>query len=112
MIKAKNQDAHRMFMMAAFLLSTVFLVSYVIYHAQFGHVSYGGTGSIRYVYFFILITHILLSVVVIPLVLYAIYYALSNQLEKHKKTVKWTFPVWLYVAVSGVAAYAMLTPYI
>lgn len=111
-IKSQNQQAHRKFMMTAFLLSAVFLVSYVVYHAQFGHVSYGGEGTLRIVYFAILITHILLSAVVVPLVLFAVYYALSNQLEKHKKMVQWTFPVWLYVGVSGVTTYVMLTPYI
>lgn len=111
-IKSGRKISHRNFMMSAFTLSAIFLISYVIYHAQVGHVKYQGEGLIRYVYFFVLITHIILSTVVVPLVLFAIYYAFSGQFVRHKRMVKWTYPVWLYVAISGVMAYAMLSPYL
>lgn len=110
-IKNRNISLHRTFMMAAFTLSSLFLVSYVIYHSQGHQVSFGGEGAIRYFYFFVLISHIALSAIVVPFVLFAIYFAWSNQITKHKKLVKWTFPIWTYVAASGVMVYLMISPY-
>jgi len=102
---------HRTAMFSAVGLSSLFLVSYVIYHYQAPHTSFGGQGIIRTVYFIILISHIILAAVIVPLVLLSIYFAISEQIDRHKKLVKWTFPIWLYVAVSGVVVYLMISPY-
>jgi putative membrane protein len=110
-IKQKNVTAHRRSMQSAFVLGSLFLVSYVLYHLTNDSTSFGGVGEIRYVYFFVLISHILLSIGVVPLVLLAVYFAWSNQIARHKKMVKWTFPIWLYVSVTGVVAYLMISPY-
>jgi putative membrane protein len=110
-IKKHNIQLHRLAMFAAFSLSSLFLVSYVIYHFQSVHTVFGGTGLIKTVYLSILLTHILLAIAIVPLVLLSIYFAISNQIIKHKKIVKWTFPIWLYVAVSGVIVYLMISPY-
>ncbi len=111
MIKQKKIAYHRTFMMSAFVLSSIFLISYVIYHNNAESTSYGGVGLLRYVYFFILITHIILATVVVPLVLLAIYFAWTKQITRHKKIVKWTYPIWTYVAFTGVAVYLMISPY-
>ncbi len=110
-VKNKQVAYHRMFMMSAFVLSSIFLVSYVIYHNNAESTKFGGEGMIKYVYFFILITHIILAATVVPFVLTTIYYAWSNQIEKHKKLVKWTYPIWTYVAGTGVIVYLMISPY-
>lgn len=110
-IRSKNIALHRALMMSAFILSSIFLVSYVIYHNNAESTKYGAEGILKMVYFFILITHIILSMVVVPLVLLAIYFAWSGQITKHKKIVKWTYPVWLYVASTGVIVYLMISPY-
>ncbi|HAI77407.1 MAG TPA: DUF420 domain-containing protein [Microscillaceae bacterium] len=110
-IKQKNIRVHRMLMMTAFVLSSIFLVSYVVYHNNAEHTSFGGVGVLRYAYFFILITHILLAIVVVPFVLLALFFALTNQIERHKRIVKWAYPIWAYVASSGVVVYWMISPY-
>ncbi|WP_299458886.1 DUF420 domain-containing protein [uncultured Microscilla sp.] len=110
-IKNKKEQYHRVFMMTAFVLSSLFLVSYVIYHSQGHEVPFGGQGTIRYFYFVILITHIGLSLFVVPLALFAIYFAITKQIDRHKKIVRWTFPVWVYVAFTGVLVYLMISPY-
>ncbi|TAH18160.1 MAG: DUF420 domain-containing protein [Cytophagales bacterium] len=125
-IKNKNIKMHRATMMTAFIFSSIFLVLYVIYHfspiasVKFGDINYDKVvdesellevGFVRYIYLTILLTHILLAGIVVPLVLFAFYFALSNQIEKHKKMVKWTYPIWLYVAVTGVIVYLMISPY-
>lgn len=110
-IKSGNQKLHKTAMYSAFALSAIFLISYVLYHANAEHTKYGGEGTIRYVYFFLLISHILLSVAIVPLVLFSIYFAVSGKNQKHKKIVKWTWPIWMYVAVSGVIVYFMIKPF-
>jgi putative membrane protein len=124
-IKRNLQKYHITAMLAAFALSSIFLVSYVAYHSQgletkFGDINHNGVleasesiqvGAIRYFYYFILLTHIILAVVVVPLVLLAIYFGATKQYIKHKGIVKWTFPVWLYVAITGVLVYLMISPY-
>jgi len=102
---------HRTAMFSAVGLSSLFLVSYVIYHYQAPHTSFGGVGLIRTFYFLLLISHIILAAVIVPFVLLTVYFAISNQIDKHKKIVKWTFPIWLFVAVSGVVVYLMIRPY-
>ena len=102
---------HRNTMILAFLLSCVFLVSYVISKISNAPVPYGGDGIIRYVYFFILITHVVLSAFIIPLVLFTMYRGLSGQYDKHARIARWTFPIWLYIAVTGVLVYVFMWPY-
>ena len=108
-IKKKMVKQHRISMVSAFVLSSIFLLSYVAYHSlrEAGHVTYGGEGAIKYIYYFILLTHILLSVPIIPLSMLSIYRALKNQLDKHRKLVKFTLPIWLYVSFTGVIVYLM-----
>lgn len=91
--------------------SIAFLVMYIAYHITSDSTPYGGEGSIRYFYYFILISHILLSIIVIPLVLVTYVRGLTNQIERHRKIARITFPLWLYVAVSGVIVYWMIAPY-
>jgi len=98
-------------MKIAIALSLVFLVMYVAYHMTSDSTPYGGEGVLRYVYFFILITHIVLSIGVIPMVLITYVRALSKQFESHKKIARYTFPIWLYIAVTGVIVYLMISPY-
>ncbi len=107
----KEYKMHRNVMITAFGLSAIFLVSYVISKISNDPVPYGGEGILRYVYFFILITHIVLSTIIIPLVLFTMYSGLSGQYEKHSKIARWTFPIWLYVAVTGVLVYCFMWPY-
>jgi len=109
-----NQDrkiAHRNVMITAFGLSALFLVSYVISKISNEPVPYGGEGALRYIYFFILITHIALSAIIIPLVLFTMYRGLTGEYTKHKKIARWTFPIWLYVAITGVLVYLFMLPY-
>ncbi len=110
-IKKKNIAAHRQMMTVSFILGSLFLVSYVLYHLSNESTSFGGTGLIRPIYYFLLVTHITLSIGVVWFVLRAIYFALSNQIDLHKKVVKWAFPIWLYVSVTGVVVYLMISPY-
>ncbi len=110
-IKKKKVGLHQKFNSTAFILGALFLVCYVLYHASAESTPYGGEGTIRYVYYFLLISHIVLSIGVVPLVLMAFYYALNGMIDKHKKIVKYTFPIWLYVSVTGVAVYLMISPY-
>lgn len=107
----KEYKMHRNVMITAFVLSTIFLVSYVISKISNDPVPYGGEGIFRYVYFFILITHIVLSTIIVPLVLFTIYRGLSGQYQKHAQIARWTFPIWLYVSVTGVLVYVFMWPY-
>jgi len=110
-IKNGKRKLHERLMTSAIALSVVFLVMYVAYHMTTDSTKFGGEGVIRNVYFFILITHILLSIAVIPLVMITYVRALANKFDKHKKIAKITFPIWLYVAITGVVVYLMISPY-
>ncbi|MFT6214420.1 MAG: putative membrane protein [Roseivirga sp.] len=110
-IKSKNIKVHKAFNTTALVLGALFLLCYVTYHASAPSTAFGGEGSIKYVYYFLLISHILLSIGVVPLVLLAFFYAWSGRFEKHKKMVRFTFPIWLYVSVTGVIVYLMISPY-
>lgn len=110
-IKNGNIKAHQFFMKTAIACSVVFLVMYVAYHMTSDSAVYGGHGYIRYVYYFILITHIVLSIAIIPLVLITYVKALAKNFDKHKKIARITFPIWLYVAITGVIIYLMIAPY-
>ena len=110
-IRNKKRQLHERLMKTCIGLSAIFLVMYVLYHMTSDSTPYGGEGPVRYVYYFILITHIILSVVVIPFVLFTLGRALGGNFEKHKALAKYTFPVWLYVAITGVIVYLMISPY-
>ena len=112
-IRGGRIRAHRASMLTAFTLSSVFLVLYVVYHAfpQTREAHFGGVGWVRPVYFTILISHIALAAITVPFVLTALYFALTGQFARHKAVTRWTFPIWLYVAVTGVVAYLMIAPY-
>ena len=110
-IKKGNKDMHQRLMTLAIVLSLAFLVMYVAYHMTADSTKFGGEGFIRLVYFFLLISHILLSIAVIPLVLITYVRALAAKFDQQKKIAKITFPIWLYVAVTGVIVYLMIAPY-
>ena len=110
-IKRKKIAQHRAAMVTAFAFSAIFLVSYVITHISTPDAKFGGEGTVRYVYFFILISHIALSIPVLPLAMFAIYRGWNGEITKHKKVVRYTFPIWLYVAVTGVLVYLFMAPY-
>ncbi len=110
-IKNGNRKLHEKLMTTAIALSVFFLVMYVAYHMTSDSTKFGGEGFIRYVYFFLLISHILLSIAVIPLVLVTYVRALAERFDRHKKIARITFPIWLYVAVTGVIVYLMISPY-
>lgn len=110
-IKNGKIKVHENLMKTAIGCSIAFLVMYVAYHMTSDSTPYGGEGWIRYVYFFILISHILLSIIIIPLVLITYVRALAARFDKHRKIARITFPIWLYVAVTGVIVYLMIAPY-
>lgn len=107
-IRLKKVTAHKTCMLTAFGVSSLFLISYLIYHYHVGSVLFGGTGWIRPVYFTLLISHIVLAVCIVPLALITIYRAWTEQFEKHMRIARWTLPLWLYVSVTGVIVYWML----
>lgn len=109
--KMNRADLHKRFINTAVVLSILFLLSYVTYHFTHGEVKYGGEGTIRWIYFFILISHIVLAAVSFPFILLSLSYAISNQYHKHRRLVKVAFPMWLYVAITGPIVYLMLRPY-
>jgi putative membrane protein len=110
-IKNGNRKRHELLMKIAIACSLVFLLLYIAYHMTTDSTMFGGTGFIKYVYFFILLSHIILSIATIPLVLITYVRALAEKFDKHKKIAKITFPIWLYVAVTGVIVYLMISPY-
>jgi putative membrane protein len=110
-IKNKNIVLHENLMTTAIGCSVAFLVMYVAYHMTSDSTKFGGEGVIKYIYYFILITHILLSIIIIPFVLITYVRAITNEIELHKKIAKITFPMWLYVAITGVVIYIMISPY-
>jgi putative membrane protein len=110
-IKSGNRKAHQVAMTTSIALSVLFLLSYVLYHTTHESTAFGGEGAIRYLYFFILLTHIVLAIVIVPLVLITFSRAMSEQFDKHRKIARITFPIWLYVSVTGVIVYFMISPY-
>jgi putative membrane protein len=107
-VRQKRIAAHRVCMLAAFALSSVFLITYLIHHGQVGSVPFRGEGWIRTVYFALLIPHIVLAAVILPLALFTIYRGWTARIELHRKVARWTLPIWLFVSFSGVAVYLML----
>lgn len=110
-IKNRNKRLHENVMKVCIALSATFLVMYVVYHMFSDPTPFGGEGAVKYLYYFILISHILLSIGVVPFVLFTFSRALAGQYERHKALAKFTFPLWLYVAVTGVVVYWMIRPY-
>lgn len=110
-VKQGNIKLHKRFVLAAFIATTLFLVCYLTYHSLAPETHYGGTGVLKYVYFFILITHIVLAAVIVPLALITVTRGLNMKVEKHKKIARWTMPLWLYVSLTGVLVYLMISPY-
>lgn len=110
-IKNGKRILHEFFMRTCIALSLLFLVMYVAYHMTSDPTSFGGEGTIRYVYYFILVSHIILSIGVVPLVLFTYARAFNEEFDRHKKLARITFPIWLYVAVTGVIVYLMISPY-
>lgn len=110
-IKRKQVAIHKRLNVTALLLSSVFLISYLIFHSAGMETKFGGQGAIRVVYFFILITHIILAAVILPFILITFYWGMKMDVVKHRKIARWTFPLWLYVTISGVLVYLMISPY-
>lgn len=110
-IRKGNIKVHRAAMATAFGLSSIFLVSYVTYHFLGERTIYGGDGYLKLFYYFILLTHIVLAVVIVPLVLLSMYFALTEQFNRHRRISRWTFPIWLYVGITGVLVYLLISPY-
>jgi putative membrane protein len=108
LIKRQRRELHKRCMLAALTASTLFLISYVIYHANTGSRPFPGTGPIRVIYFSILITHVILAALILPLALVTTFRGLRAQYARHVKVARWTLPVWLYVSVTGVIIYLML----
>ncbi|KGP91860.1 membrane protein [Pontibacillus chungwhensis BH030062] len=111
MIIRKNVKWHKRFIFAAFTSTALFLVSYLTYHSMASSTSFGGEGFIQYVYYFILITHIVLAAAIVPLALLTLFRGLSMKVDKHRKIARWTMPLWLYVSITGVVVYLMISPY-
>jgi putative membrane protein len=107
-IRRGNVSAHRKLMLSALAVSCLFLVSYVVYHAQHGSVRFQGQGAVRAVYFVILVTHVVLAAAIVPLVVVTLRRALLGDFARHRRLARWTYPIWLYVSVTGVIVYLML----
>jgi len=110
-IKNKKISLHQRLMKTAIACSVIFLILYILYHMTSDSTVYKGEGSSKYIYYFVLISHILLSIAVIPFVLITYVRAITNDIKRHKRIAKITFPLWLYVAISGVIVYLMISPY-
>jgi len=106
-IRQQNRGVHRKFMIAALVVSALFMVSYLTYHSQVGNVKFAGEGGVRPVYFTILASHVILAALIVPMVIITAFHALRGSFERHKRIARWTFPTWLYVCVSGVIVYLM-----
>ncbi len=106
-IKQKNRFAHRACMAGALVISTIFLVSYLTYHAEVGYQPFAGQGIIRPFYFTLLGSHVILAAIIVPMVLITVTYALKGNFNKHPLIARWTLPVWLYVSISGVIVYLL-----
>jgi len=107
-VRRGDHDTHRRMMVGAFGASSVFLVGYLAYHYVHGDTKFLGTGVIRYAYFSVLISHVLLSIGVVPMALASFYFAFQHRFEAHKKVTRFLFPIWLYVSVTGVVIFLML----
>jgi uncharacterized membrane protein YozB (DUF420 family) len=107
-IRAGKRDVHKSFMISAFAVSTVFLISYVLYHIRVGHVEFHGRGWVRPIYFVLLLSHTVLAIVIVPLILITLRRAWLEKFDKHRVIARWTLPLWFYVCVTGVIVYLMV----
>jgi len=110
-IRKKNINMHKKINVTAFILSSLFLVSYVIYHALAKETTFPLDNALRPVYLFILLSHISLAALVLPIILITFYRGLNMQVDRHRKIARWAFPIWLYVTITGVIVYLMISPY-
>jgi len=110
-IKQKKIELHKKINITAFALSALFLISYVTYHFFVPETKFGGEGGIRTVYYIILVSHIILAALVLPLILISFWYGLQNKIVQHKKITRFSYPIWLYVTITGVVVYLMISPY-
>lgn len=110
-VKKKNYQLHKNIMIAAMLLSVLFLVSYIAHHLFNGETKFGGEGTLKSVYYFILLTHIPLAAIILPFILFTAYRGLTAEYSIHKKMARYTFPLWLYVSITGVLVYILISPY-
>lgn len=110
-VRQKKYTLHKKIMLAAIVLSVLFLISYICHHLFAGDTKFGGVGTIRYFYFFILITHIFLAAIILPFILFTAYRAMISEFPQHKRIARITWPIWLYVSVTGVLVYLMINPY-
>jgi putative membrane protein len=110
-VKNKKYLLHKRIMITAIILSCLFLVSYICHHLFTGETKFGGEGNIRYIYYFILGTHIVLAVIILPFILFTAYRSMIGEFARHKKLARITWPIWFYVAVTGVVVYFMISPY-
>ncbi len=106
-IRHQNSSQHRLCMILALLISTVFMISYLTYHAQVGYLPFAGKGIIRPFYFTLLASHVILAAVIVPLVLLSVYFVLTGNFNRHPRMARWTLPLWFYVSVSGVLIYIL-----
>jgi len=106
-IRKQNKTVHKACMIAALAVSTVFMIFYLYYHAKVGYIPFAGQGDIRYLYFSLLASHVILAAIVFPMVLITATLALRSKFNTHKRIARWTLPIWLYVSVSGVSIYIM-----
>jgi putative membrane protein len=110
-VRQSKYVLHKKIMLTAIVLSVLFLVSYICHHLFAGDTKFGGVGTIRYFYFFILITHIFLAAIILPFILFTAYRAMISEFPQHKRIARLTWPIWLYVSVTGVLVYLMISPY-
>jgi len=110
-VRRKNVPVHRGFIFLAFCFTAAFLFFYLLYHFSVPSAKFGGVGLLRYIYFFLLITHIFLAAAIVPLALITISYGLNGKIEAHRKIACWTMPIWLYVSFTGVIIYVLISPY-
>lgn len=106
-IRKQNKSTHKACMIAALIVSTIFMIFYLYYHAKVGYIPFAGEGNVRYLYFSLLASHVILAAIVFPLVLITAGLAIRSKFSTHKRIARWTLPIWLYVSVSGVAIYVM-----
>lgn len=110
-VKQKNYQRHKNIMIAAMLLSVLFLLSYIAHHLFNGETKFGGEGALKTVYYLILLTHIPLAAIILPFILFTAYRGLTAEYAAHKKLARYTFPLWLYVSITGVLVYVLISPY-
>lgn len=106
-IRRDNQSIHKACMISALIVSTIFMVFYLYYHAKVGYIPFAGIGNVRYLYFSLLASHVILAAIVLPMVLITAGFAIAGKFSSHKRIARWTFPFWIYVSVSGVIIYIM-----